>query len=182
MSHLHLNKTRQYPMQPLFWIPTIACLVADISSCSKFSSWMSDEIIGWYFSRMKTWRILWQELWQGSWHCVLNIIDEWLFVIPFVQFFFSRVQFAMVTIIFILFYFIFQCGKLSEIEVSILALQIFWELAHISRDIAIHCCTWKIKCSWHQRHMPIVNKCPLLSFLLDSGNEFDFCNEKSVRM
>jgi len=63
-------------MQPLFWIPTITCLVADISLCSRFSSWMSNEIIGWYFSGMKTWWILWQESWQGSWHCVLNIIDE----------------------------------------------------------------------------------------------------------
>jgi len=71
IRHVHVKNTRQYPMQPLFWIPTIACLVADISSCSRFSSWMSDEIIGWYFSRMRTWRILWQE----SWHCVLNIID-----------------------------------------------------------------------------------------------------------
>jgi len=67
-------------MQPLFWISIITCLMADISLCFRFSSWMSDEIIGWYFSRMKTWRILWQESWQRSWHCALNIIDVTKFV------------------------------------------------------------------------------------------------------
>jgi len=49
--------SRQYPMQPLFWISTIPCLMVDISSCFRFSSWMSDEIIEWYLSGMKMWWI-----------------------------------------------------------------------------------------------------------------------------